>query len=202
MKARPILMSAPMVNALLSGAKSQTRRIVKPQATGKTCLYDPAIGFRFHGGPNLKCPYGQPGDLLWVKETWAIKDCGNRVSLNPDAWASGWPVNRLQYCATDDPPQPDYWWNKRSSMFMPRWASRLTLELTDVRVERLKDISEANACAEGFASDGDESAKLWYAMLWDKINGNGAWEQNPWVWALTFKMHQQNVDAFLKVSTA
>jgi hypothetical protein len=162
MKALPILMSAPMVRALLEGRKSQTRRMLKPQP----------YGFLFGkpqaklGGPDILCPYGNTGDVLWVRETCAFQwpehcDDGRIYSdESPATLEWGRPIRRDEcdviYRATDDggsvwmdedgEPCDPLW---TPSIFMPRFASRLTLEITDVRVERLQDISEADAIAEG-----------------------------------------------------
>lgn len=204
MKARPILFSAPMVRALLEGRKTQTRRIVK-------CLGGIRRGDRWAGpanpasgrlvyrdgaawddnpefpptAPIAKCPYGQPGDLLWVKETHAI------IHL------TGAPA--AVYAATDQRA-----WKYRPSIHMPRWASRLTLELTEVRVQRLQEISEADALAEGierlrYPERGDWGwPQARYRELWNSINGPSAWDANPWVWCLSFRVHLQNIDEFIK----
>ncbi len=186
MKERPILFSAPMVRAILAGTKTQTRRVVKdpglPCATDaqqRDCIRR-AIG----------CPYGQPGDRLWVREAWGVYDQGFDT-----AEESAFVV----YRADTDRPDPKRW---RPSIHMPRWASRITLEITDVRVQRLQDISEADADAEVFGGgfphvvlpelfpDADAAGGLsipeCFRVLWESINGAGSWETNPWVWALTF----------------
>jgi hypothetical protein len=188
-KERGILFSAPMVRALLDGRKTQTRRIVKER-------HLPSDENEY----GRACPYGVPGDRLWVRETWAIDECGKRVSLSPETWSkTGWPIHRLLYAADGD--ARVLAWNKRVSIHMPRWASRITLEVTDVRVQRLQDISEDDAKAEGYTTawlervaeagaDGPLGAptqpRHWYASLWDEINGPGSWAANPWVWAISF----------------
>lgn len=198
MKERPILFSAPMVRAILDGRKSQTRRYLTSD-TNFTC----------EELTQLKCRYGVPGDRLWVRETWCavlprkdggLEYNGARLVTPPDGesvelWyrADGelGPIS----CLFDDGPR----W--RPSLHMPRWASRLTLEVTSVRVERLQDISEEDAKAEGIGE-----AKPWvfdgggpamgptathaFMRLWDSINGKRpgcAWQDNPWVWAVTFR---------------
>ena len=213
--ARPILMSAPMVRALLAGTKTQTRRIVKPQPNARcTEAFVGCDGiWRFSwptarspmssAADDVRCPYGKPGDLLWVKET---------AHYGP---------NRVAYSADNAPlakgETVDGWGPKRSSLLMPRWASRLTLEITEIRVERLQDITEADAKAEGAAfhdgrgighsgwrhdyRDVHATAASSYRRLWNEINGPGAWDANPWVWALTFKVHTANVDAVLASAT-
>lgn len=213
MSEKPIIFSAPMVKALLDGSKTQTRRVIKPQPearTWETGRVDPAVilhdGHWYscdtsdgssHDTPYhlMKCPYN-PGDLLWVRETWAIANCGNRVPLSRDAWPE-WPINRLEYIATDKAPAANgYWWNKRPSIHMPRWASRITLEVLSVRPERLQDISDEDAIAEGFhptfnREDGtcDMSARSKFLKFWDLINGKKpgcSWDDNPWVWRIEF----------------
>lgn len=184
MIARPILFSAPMVRALIAGTKTQTRRLLKP--TLQTI------------------PYGIPGDLLWVRETFA-----HVANFPPTA----------RYYATDDVHEAR---KKRPAIHMPRWASRLTLEITDVRVQRLQDISEEEAIAEGVCSFQEAndrpgsweglsqknrnglvrayygSARKAYSALWESINGQDSWDTNPWIVALTFKVHKDNIDAVLE----
>ena len=191
---RQILFSGPMVRALLAGTKTQTRRVVKPQPPGLWMKPETAVITDHHGrwafsriAPNglavawprgtdsIKCPYGVPGDTLWVRETWA------NVSGGAFYRADGkWP------CAFGDEPK----W--KPSIHMPRWASRITLRVTDVRVERVRAISERDAQAEGAAKEsgvGGMSYVNGFHRLWDSINdarGYG-WDVDPWVWALTFE---------------
>jgi hypothetical protein len=209
-KARPILFSAPMVRALLEGRKTQTRR----RCADHVNIYDTVslnsakITFDFHNinstGQIETCPHGQPGDLLWVRETWFHPRKNSPSKYNLSYRAGGDGLHK--------------WF---PSIHMPRWANRLTLEITDVRVERLQGISENDALAEGIIQDnGTEyqrfhvpgidhpnknfpelsriSAIEMYGALWDVINGSGQWLANPFVWALTFKVHNQNVDSFLQ----
>ena len=164
MKERPILFSAPMVRAILSGAKTQTRRIIKPQPIDSAD--DPIGAYTVDGGRSWRCPHGRPGDRLWVREAFIHEPA-------------------------------DYCW--KPSIHMPRWASRITLEITDVRVERLQDISEADAVAEGcepirpeLVQDGmivrqGRSAVEEFRLVWEQIHGGGSWEKNPWVWVIKFK---------------
>lgn len=223
MKERPILFSAPMVRALLAGTKTQTRRILK-QATGPSLSVGmdddlpgtAALSWLWGDGPGydvhetikrVTCPYGRPGDRLWVRETWGV---GSR----PDPWGG---YDGLEYradeafideiemlpCYKVEPPDgvcySDYRSGWKPSIHMPRWASRITLEVTGVRVERLQDISQADAMAEG-APPSHQSidrvsrelgyadfSRSWYAQLWDRINGPGSWDANPWVWVVAFK---------------
>ncbi|MFN9031564.1 MAG: hypothetical protein ACK5XM_15445 [Betaproteobacteria bacterium] len=186
MAERGILFSGPMVRALLNCTKSQTRRAVK--ITHRT----PGLAacLETHGEePKLRaaawlCPYGQVGDRLWVRETWAVPHSCDH--LKPSEIPTG---TRVHYAA--DGALGGLL--KRPSMFMPRWASRITLEITGVRVERLQDISEADAKAEGCSKptpvceDDDCSYRADYERLWESINGPGSWAANPWVWVLEFK---------------
>lgn len=179
MKERPILFSAPMVRALLDGRKTQTRRVVKPQPTATR---EEAIRTYGKGGTfileagffGVRCPYGQLGDRLWVRETWGA--------------CAGSPVYRADDNATC--PDGGRW---KPSIHMPRWASRITLEVTGVRVERLQDISEEDAIAEGVPEQrGDPWA---FQCLWDSINGareRCSWAANPWVWAITFSRRTED----------
>lgn len=226
MTERPILFNADMVRAILDGRKTQTRRAVKPQpACG--CVYsmngagDKAVHWN---GDNkaplyvpvsatsashlLTCPYGQPGDELWVRETWG-------VGCRPCP-VEGW-VDGIEYRADeaylddiDDLPlytpeaPPDFYadYDKngwRPSIHMPRWASRIQLRITDVRVERVQEIGLDDCVAEGCpghyapshpdhgCTDGmmpDEE----FAQLWNSIHGDDAWERNDWVWVIEFEV--------------
>lgn len=174
---RPILMSAPMVRAILDGRKTQTRRIV----TGRWLpIVDECL--RVNGkwvfdtvDYELTTPYGRPGDSLWVKETWQeIPDDGGTIV----------------YRATDPDWETTDEWKWRPSIFMRREYSRITLENTGVRVERLQDISHRDALAEGVdynVSDPDGSPLCRYRKLWVSINGKGSWAKNPLVWAISFR---------------
>lgn len=189
MKERPILFSGPMVRAILAGSKTQTRRVVMPRL-----VHGRKVGA-------LRCPYGVPGDGLWVREAWRAR--ADQDPLAPREIPRG----TVWYCATgnghgDEEPSgcAGGVGNKRPSIFMPRWASRITLEITDVRVQRLQEIGEDDAEAEG-VGDGVQShgqnkdgaivlssAVGRFRLLWDSINGKRApWESNPWVWTITFR---------------
>ncbi|BAS59885.1 hypothetical protein NIES2135_20400 [Leptolyngbya boryana NIES-2135] len=231
---RPILFSGEMVRAILSGSKTQTRRIVKPQ---------PRLGLLGNGQPIGNgqlvwepkkdrvipltdsclhqifdyCPYGSKGDRLWVRETW-----------RPRSWGSDFEWMMIQYKEGDDVKEinpSDVWgddaevvWAKmsrecvgagnpttdsgdfilekplkwRASIFMPRAASRITLEITNIRIERLQDISEEDAKAEGVPPfDWNDGWSLRpapaFEKLWDSINGaKHPWSSNPWVWVVSF----------------
>jgi hypothetical protein len=228
MRERPILFSAPMVRALLDGTKTQTRRVVKLpaapdrlgewQATtiggpdgGRTTAGDtvPHQGAIWHTrtGKTLCSPYGQPGDRLWVRETHAPQaDCWGSW----ERWlcGAGGEAPILHYAADFKPFQNDNGFvirkpfieKWRPSIHMPRWASRIDLAVTGVRVERLQEISEADAIAEGLSpqpgggwglADGSHfhgsDPRISYWSLWDAINGEGSAEANPWVWCVEFK---------------
>lgn len=187
MKERPILFSAPMVRALLAGTKTQTRHIVKARYRGTPDTHD----IRFDANDGLwycergqwmqSCPYGVPGDRLWVRETWA---CPGAVPRSDDPVRPGM---RIEYRASE---ARAHGW--RPAIHMPRWACRLVLEVTGVRVERLQDITEADARAEGAplvaqfnAYDGKHITG--FARMWASINGEGSWETNPWVWVIEFR---------------
>lgn len=215
-KERPILFSGPMVRALLEGSKTQTRRVVKyPTQEGKSGWHPNKTGWQFLPGGSERpvCPYGRPGDRLWVRETfiqgWPSVD-GNHDQFYEDG--SEKPVHTW-YRATS----PDIGWTDddgfatgktpwKPSIHMPRWASRITLEIVSVRVERLQDISEADALAEGVCAQGGglyelhyfdlagrpalgstQSPRLAYRGIWESINGAGSWDANPWVWVVEFK---------------
>lgn len=209
MKERPILFSAPMVRALLAGTKTQTRRVVKPQPTGfvggpgvTLCDSSPAPlvpmnDFAGTCGQEIICPYGQPGDRLWVRESfsgpWCMEAQDGIAAAPPSKWGES---SQIWYWADGEPTHGD-WTRPRPSIHMPRWASRITLEITSVRVERLQDIDISAAQAEGVSDTGSlilDSAGneqggpiAEYAVLWEQINGPGSWDANPWVWAVEFR---------------
>lgn len=186
MKERPILFSAPMVNALLDGSKTQTRRAMKnpPSVLG----FRPWLGRQWerldgkgHMLDIINCPYGQPGDRLYVKETFAhhVQAIGaKRDEDGPFVYAADGEFSK-QYRLGDK-------W--KPSIFMPRCASRILLEIADIRVERLQDISEEDAKAEGCFALGDCecTAVRQYRELWESINGAGSWDANPYVWVIEF----------------
>jgi hypothetical protein len=205
-KARPILMSAPMVRAILAGTKSQTRRVVKPQPWA-SCVIEEGMDGEPHfvysalsgHGPGYdveetrtpcRFPYGQPGDRLWVREAW--RACRDLDATPPRDIAPG---SSIEYEATKRSYAEIGLTGKlRPGMFMPRWASRITLEVTGVRVEKLQSISEADCAKEGapfsysgFAPEDAPDWRGWYRDLWESINGPGSWDANPWVWCVGFK---------------
>jgi hypothetical protein len=230
---RPILFSGPMVRAILDGRKTQTRRVCKegrnlsefahavyPAAQSGWISWfgqgfgSPEGGAEFtrkmyqHGFP---CPYGAPGDRLWVRETWSAPDaceCSETCHVR----------QHVYYHANDDGYEGARFNRRRPSIHMPRWASRITLEITDVRVQRVQEISEADALAEGVTRDylppdsdnfhppgsygfvrhpGEVGTQATiyrtpqdaFHSLWNSLNekrGYG-WDQNPWVWTITFQ---------------
>lgn len=193
-KARPILFSAPMVRALTSDAKTQTRRIINPQPSDNYLGYilERDRHWFKHEPTSLevRCPYGRPGDLLWVREASHL--------VSPYD-----PLLRTVYYKADGTPDLAY----KPSIHMPRWASRLTLEITDVRVERLQDISKNDCYEEGIdrpaplAKGSDvcarDNARTAYRDLWESINGPASWAGDPWCWVISFRVHKQNLDTLL-----
>ncbi len=214
MKQIPILFSTPMVQAILDGRKTQTRRLIKPQPNG--ALHDVNMGYWSEFPDNLKhayikCPYGKPGDVLWVRETYR-----HYMELESEKriveYAADGAAEQLPLCDGDG----FHIFNKDGSekmvpwipsIHMPKSACRIYLQITDIRVERLQDISEEDAKAEGVLYYGDESgdykdytyndvygddwgvttAKKSFGTLWESINGPESWNANPWVWVISFE---------------
>ena len=205
---RPIIFSAPMVRALLGGRKTQTRRVLKPQPVPCLSWSDPPAGTYPSDKGWSRIPYA-PGDRLWVRETWRPHYLGDGVwNLDVSYPADG---ERRTICAGEFGDK-DWNWPKAADrgnvtpLHMPRWASRLTLTATDVRVQRLQEISELDAVAEGVIHDsfsgwrGHEGTigyptAIWaYHHLWNSLHGPGAWDANPWVVAVTFTVQRGNID--------
>jgi hypothetical protein len=229
---KPILFSAPMVRALLDGTKTQTRRVIKPQPSGYQGNPNPPRGqswvdksrdapyLALHDDQQHWCWWDEynrqgpdwfklrisKGDVLWVRETWTAR------------MTHGWTIadarsrmyrEEILYKA-DGNSALDGWW---PSIHMPREFSRIALKVAGVKVQRLQDISQEDALAEGayvaprsgrvadsyaamtISGDWFGSGRSWYADLWDRINGPGAWDANPYVAAYTFTVHRGNVDA-------
>ena len=188
-KMRPIIFSGEMVRAILDGSKTQTRRLIKPQPANVD-----AAGRWYRmpsGGLSLNCydcPYGRPGDRLWVRETWSYAVMRSVID--------GSDVVVTSYRAIEGAMMLGGRW--RPSIHMPRGASRLTLEITEVRVQRLCDLSHEDCLAEGISglemargilSENPPDPRWRFIELWNSINGKRApWAANPWVWALTFKV--------------
>jgi hypothetical protein len=195
-KERPILFSGSMVRAILAGTKTQTRRAMRDQPWKLPHFNRGALSIRVRGTvyqafnpqfPPVRCPYGQPGDRLWVMETWLTVD-GEHAFYRAD----------YLHDPNGDRKHGIAW---RPSIHMPRWASRITLEVTSVRVERLQGISADDAKAEGISEfiggwwcehdDAEQIAGMTpqegYRHLWERINGPGSWDANPWVWVVSFR---------------
>lgn len=204
MKERPILFSAPMVCALLAGTKTQTRRAMRDQVCTPGIVrmarpgYCEIINEHDVHVPGFYCPYGAPGDRLWVRETWQHQPGGVIYD------AAGGVVDSHEDETIYRASRPHYPGPWKPSIFMPRWATRLLLEVTEVRVERLQDISEADAMAEGIVSQhgggwglpaGEHfhlyDPRISYWSLWETINGAGAVDRNPWVWVVSFRRTKQ-----------
>jgi len=222
---RPILFSGPMVRAILEGRKTQTRRVIVPQpwedvGTLRVGVYHPEIVVRgeYEPGPDefgawseggefaVRCRYGAPGDRLWVREAHAL-EFGERVVYRADRaarhfqdFAFGGLALHGERFWLDSGYEPGRW---RPSIHMPRWASRLTLELTDVRVERVQEISEDDAIAEGIEVVNrlvvrpdtrtiEQSPRIAFRGRWDSTNAKRGygWDANPWVWCLAFTVVQ------------
>lgn len=233
-KTRPILFNGEMVRAILEGRKTQTRRILDlptgwdfkaseagPCVLGRITSPHPKKNrfgafirreiYRDSGKFEhdiVPCPYGQPGDRLWVRETWFQK--GQYVMpMWPEAEPEDatWSGKKEAAYAADEPNLQatgvfgELNWRKRPSIHMPRWASRITLEITDVRVERLQEISAGDAKAEGVAAPDlngwcdDDKWFSQFAWLWRSINGLDSWDANPWVWVIEFKRIEQETKA-------
>lgn len=203
MRERPILFNGAMVRAILDGSKTVTRRAVIKSSQPETIFPSDFSATeamvelnstRFGTTWWKSCPYGKPGDRLWVRETFAALSAGEYEPVKP-RYGYG---QEIRFAATDPLSDCDigvrgYAW--RPSIHMPRWASRILLEITDVRVERLQAITEAQAKAEGVLScerdidpDGnDYSPYELFSALWVSINGHESWHANPWVWVVEFK---------------
>jgi len=203
MKERPILMSAAMVRAILEGRKTQTRQVipVQPsQADMKIARVTEGprdrVGKLFwamdrgQGWDNeyFSCQYGQPGDRLWVRETWAARpEQDNLPPSECDDTGIWWRASLSAVPAGYEACHGKW----RPSIHMPRWASRITLEITGVRVERLQDITNNDALEEGTPDlrtiENGWDMRRCFQELWEQINGAGSWSKNPWVWVIEFK---------------
>lgn len=195
MKDRPILMTPENAQKCYDGRKTQTRRVIKPQPLSIS-WFEHQLEWCARVSENeyelRPCPYGKPGDRLWVREAHQIIEpereivCGVSYDLS----------NATAIYRGQDPDCNGRW---RPSLHMPWWACRTVLEITEVRVQRLQDISVEDVIAEGGPPSTPsidcvsrefgypDFPRSWYAQLWESINGHGSWLVNPWVWALTFK---------------
>jgi hypothetical protein len=214
MKELPIIFTSESVRAILEGRKTQTRRVIKPQPID-TELIEIICGGKVHyrrpvndpmieealktpeyhvrsviAGLIEKCPYGQPGDRLWVRETWDVR------------FLEGYLEKHICYRANHVAIPLKHEYNKKldynwkSPMFMPRWASRITLEIVNIRVERVQDISWDDVIAEGAVSSPECSEWTWFSGLWKSINDKRGypWDSNPWVWVIEFKRLGEGVE--------
>ena len=219
-KERGMIFNAGMVRAILSGQKTQTRRIMKNQPAGDypdapVMIRNIESGFQWHGKHGessvFPCPLGSVGDRIWVRETWQgpLVDFENSDDLLRNAEKYEKPENCVY--EADGVPAPEFYdaddnlrccW--RPSIHMPRWASRILLEITNVRVERLNDISEQDAIAEGLERYNDDGIVYYgpygkgdcrperaFSNLWKSIYGEEDWKKNPWVWVIEFKRVQE-----------
>ncbi|ELY2035097.1 hypothetical protein [Enterobacter cloacae complex sp. zbq_9] len=216
MTERGLIFNGEMVRAILDGRKTQTRRIIKDCTVGRDSISKfiqiekKFIGCYPEDVPELIrecCPYGVPGDRIWVRETFQgpLFDFEQMEAYQEDSSK----FKKPEFCVykADGKPAPEFFdaddnlhcgW--RPSIHMPRWASRITLEITGVRVEQLKSISEEEARSEGVArlregfwkhyqpgwTQHQLSARGSFATLWDSIYGSGEWDRNPWVWVVEF----------------
>ena len=191
MKESPIPLSTEMVQAVLNLLKTQTRRTrglkeFNEDPTNWICgdlyinesgeLIAPFYHTNREKERNIKCPYGKPGDLLWVKETFALSSTRWRYKADSD-----WTFEEKEMG------EHARW---KSSRFMPKAAARIWLQIEEIRVERLQDITYQDILQEGMPKPlGDYSSPVdWFETLWAKINGPGSWDANPWVWVITFKI--------------
>jgi hypothetical protein len=222
---RPIIFSYAMVRAIRDGRKTQTRRLVAAMSakqrewltqsllnsvpSARVCEWPCGFGVALDhpsGGPLgfVRCPYGKPGARLWVRENWCplnlnYKPAPRSEAASAEMFADGKivPAYQADHIDSRGDAEPIPW---RTSRFMPRWASRLTLAIVSIRAERLRDISETDARAEGCSwSDGNPGpfglptslvvcARDEYRHAWDRINGKRvAWSANPWVWVVEFR---------------
>lgn len=213
MTERPILFSAPMVRAVLSGTKTQTRRPIKSRSRKHPTFalqqeefgwwpYLSDDGESIVTGDGMEipmvCPFGEPGDQLWVREAFSGSIAYERHGYPLKEWG-----NKIHYLAEGNPRSGD-WTKPRPSIHMPRALSRITLEITDVRVEQLQDITDADSQAEGApcyvcggALDGRSESDCHcfhrkafvhdFRLLWESINGPESWSANPWVWVVEFQ---------------
>lgn len=210
MTERGMIFNGEMVRALLDGRKTQTRRIIKDCMVGRDQISKfIQIGKKFigcypEGVPELIrecCPYGVPGDRIWVREAFRVHSRATDLATlvykasERNSWTEQ--THRVPISVCNKPATPDKW---TPSIHMPRWASRITLEITSVRVEQLKSISEEEARSEGVArlregfwkhyqpgwTQHQLSARGSFATLWDSIFGSGEWDRNPWVWVVEF----------------
>ena len=193
---KPIIFSRN-ISKIQTGEKTQTRRVMSPQPAyqefgyeGRSWCYHDDFAKHPTDFTHL-CPYGQPGALLWVRESWRVAD-GKEYTLIDPEWAGGKNPAHIEYKANDPHPENVMW---RSPIFMPKWASRITLKITDIRIERIQDLSESDCFSEmGLPIEKRRIINVFadFQKLWDKINAKRGfpWQSNPWVWRLSFKLQE------------
>lgn len=223
MKFIPILFSTAMVEAILLGRKTMTRRVLKPQPSEKI-KWD-TFGFSAltpaghiegrgefqegYGSKFFKCKFGQPGDVLWVRESWCL-----RTPYGPEEYYFGYKIDtglKIKASSKFDFESPDIW---KPSIHMPKEACRIFLQITNIRVERLQDINSGDAISEGIEfnwsslfseyryKDYMNVKSDWrspissFQSLWASINGLDSWEANPWVWVIEFEKLEGKPDGF------
>lgn len=227
MKERGMIFNAEMVRALLDGRKTQTRRPIKFPFKDRNLgceLSGNELAGELSAGNYLNSPFGKPGDRIWVRETWAQLGNEDRCTIDWDdnLVKGGGPEAARIYRASCEQKEGNYglwsipddaYWKPHTddlqydgtwcpSIHMPRWASRITLEITGVRVERLASVSEEDAGKEGYPANpapygGEMDKWLWFRQLWDGIYPDQSFKHNPWVWVIEFKrvdhIHQRAV---------
>ncbi|ECF2431430.1 hypothetical protein E1676_23400 [Salmonella enterica subsp. enterica serovar Beaudesert] len=201
MKERGMIFNAEMVSAILSGRKTQTRRPIKWKQTRFTEIAERDDGSLWPWAEDCErggdiwfaCPYGEIGDRIWVRETFRVHSRATdvatlvyRASVR-NSWTEQ--THRVPVAVCNKPATPEKW---TPSIHMPRWASRILLEITDVRVERLRDLNEEDAKSEGITPSAGGVLPGWeyrinFRDLWMDIYGTDKWEANPWVWVIEFK---------------
>ena len=238
MNDKPILFQGSMVRAILAGRKKQTRRLIKPQPTlidgefkyyknkNHQLTYSPYVSGHLDKFMRHYSPYGTKGDFLWVRENFTFNwhPYHDKCKI-PKSWPDDLPEQGLIYQATETDSEILNEASFKPSIHMPRWASRLTLQVTKVRLQRLQDITEEDAMAEGiiqFADKGyaqagavyidqnrissvdieyvGDTAKEAFQLLWQSINGAKSWEANPWVWPVDFNASEINIDRWMEGS--
>lgn len=229
MKISPLLFNDEMMRALLDGRKTQTRRIAKLTDTGRVKKRAKSHNYHPDDPRAVKaCPYGGPGDLIWVRETCKAYELSDKEAEALDGSAPQYGLDSVRYRADDaDIPientmdssnrwgilrcyvkETDTFKKWVPSIHMPRWASRVTLDITNVRLQRLQDIDMDDARAEGMRPQGSwdpvTNPRFIFHELWDEVAAKAGvipqgaeWNENPFVWALTFVVHKSNVDKML-----
>ncbi|EKB3221598.1 hypothetical protein ONX78_003115 [Salmonella enterica subsp. enterica serovar Gaminara] len=196
MNERGMIFNAEMVRAILDGRKTQTRRPVKFPLIDKNMgceLAGNELAGELAAHNYWNSPYGKPGDRIWVRETFRVHSRATDVATLVyracvrNSWTEQ--THRVPIAVCDKPATPEKW---TPSIHMPRWASRILLEITDVRVERLRDLSEEDAKSEGITPPAGGVLPGWeyrinFRDLWMDIYGTDSWEANPWVWVIEFK---------------